>query len=90
MTATLPDGRAVFWSPRSPHLYGDPALVARVRAWLDLFEQVNVTPTGPSVPSDEADPLAAYTAMVAVMPLASWWNPPDLSFGLPPGTVSEP
>ena len=79
MRATLPDGRVVVWSSDPPYLAGDPTLVARVRAWLDRLEQVNVTPTGPLVPADEADRLAVFTAIRAVAPIAAWQNPPDLT-----------
>jgi hypothetical protein len=76
MRATLPDGRVLIWSPDPPYLAGDPALVARVRAWLDRLEEVNVTPSGPLVPADVADRLAVFTAVRAVAPIADWQPDP--------------
>ena len=88
MTATLPDGRVVIWTAHSPHLSGDPDLVAKVRAYLAARERVHTSMTGPSVPADEGNRFAVVTAVTEIADVAGirWENPPDLSFGLRPGT----
>lgn len=81
MTATLPDGRGLVWTPRPPCLSGDRDLVAQVRAWLAERTRVLVTVTGPLVESTVANRLAVFTAVNAVAPDTQWDNPPTLTIG---------
>ena len=79
MTATLPDGRAVVWSPRPPHLSGDSHLVVGVQAYLAARDWVDTTADAPNVPAEESIRLAVFLAVSGMFPDAAWTNPP---FGL--------
>lgn len=60
------DGWTVGWtSVGPPYLYGTPAVVAAARLMLAQQDYIMLTPTGPAVPADEADPLAVLGAVAA-------------------------
>lgn len=82
MTVTLPDGRLVIWSPRSPHLSGDPELVAEVRAWLTR-EWVQAATPGSREPLLESNQGAAFMAMWGVAQGAGQVDPARVTSELP-------
>jgi hypothetical protein len=91
MNGTTPDGQKIYWLPAKPWLMGDADLVGRVRAELfvrSLEGGLNVTATGPWVPAEESNQLAVFAATnIVTRHDIDWKNPPDVTFGKPPGTV---
>jgi hypothetical protein len=87
MDAIWPDGRTIVWIPAEPYLVGDRGIRVEALTWMSLQRSVLVTPTGPVVDPDWADPLAAFTAVNTVAPGGAWTGAPDLAFGAPDDAV---
>lgn len=62
------EGWVLTWAPMEPYLSGTPAVVADVEVALARRPYVDVSPTGPSVPSTASDPLAVLVTLAAVAP----------------------
>lgn len=61
------DDWSLSWSPTAPHhLTGDSEVVGAVTAHLAERGELAVTPTGPFVPADLAEPLAVLGALVSL------------------------
>lgn len=57
------DGSDLSWKPEPPYISGDPGLVALLTTRLAFDARIAVTPTGPFIEADVADPRAVLAAL---------------------------
>lgn len=51
------DGVEITWRPRALHVSGDPVLLAFLEGRLSFGDRIAVTPTGPFIEADVAQPI---------------------------------
>jgi hypothetical protein len=86
--ALLRDGRIVRWSSGRPHIDGDETLTAALLARLSGDGEIALTPVGPVVDLDPADPRAVMAVLREIDPKAMFSRDAPKVAGLPDGAVS--
>lgn len=66
--ALMSDGRIVRWSDDPPYVDGDDLLTDEVLGRMEGDGMVGLTPNGPFVPIDAADPLAVLAVLREIDP----------------------
>jgi hypothetical protein len=73
------NGKVIYWSPRHPHLTGDPELIVKIHEELSKESHYPITPTGPSIERDSRNAAAVYIALMELFgETATFINPPNL------------
>jgi hypothetical protein len=84
----MPDGRLIRWSPEPPHVDGDDTLAPAVLARLKGEGSIALTPTGPVVDLDPADPLAVLAVLRELDPKVRTSRASPRAGSIPSGAVS--
>jgi hypothetical protein len=71
--------RELRWTKTLPHLNGDSDLINEIQRELIFRESIAVTPTGPFLVGDEADPFAVVALIQSLHPDAQFTGAPDLT-----------